>query len=617
MAFGAAGHAEGGQKVPVAGGSGGFWQEYIAAVVLAVVLGAAGAAGVAGVMDGAFGKVMGDVLGPADEYTLIVHVRAEAEDAAADQIESVLQSLEAELPGAGSGSFGLRRGVSVAGNANFFISVPEPAVQSALLERLPEALRQLPGFNGYTWLLEPSVTVAARDGAVRDEAAQWAAEMEGVRAVVRHGTRLTVVARDEAARADIARRLEAWLADLRVVDLDWPESAGPRSGGFEEALQDELTRLGWRMLPPDGVDAATEVYAGPLAALEKLPEAWARFTGAGADTEAALRQLIAAVDALEPFVAAAARPETQAVRLSEALREGEGAEAVKDVLFRLAASALWQALTGEAEGKAAAKGVGPGAETEPDLLDRWLHVRTLLEQAAEGAGRAADVSKGDLAALGEAVEALERLLPRRADDTGWTILADKSVTAAAVEEAVLRAAGTDEAPGVRAFVAGPGVVEPNPRAVLAALLRDVRRAVAGVLALLAAFAVLLLDHAAVFAAWARLPSAGSRARWRAPAVGGLLFVGTYFLAGGGMPGAPWDGPWGLRGLELAVVAACGALAGIGAWKLAPRISPVDEAELLAGMSLGLDDGQILREIVVPRGRPGVLTFLNEFRREFP
>lgn len=606
------------------GARGGFWQEYIAAVVLAVLLGASGAAGVAGVMDAVFVKVTADVLGPADEFTLIVHLRAEAVEGAARQIETLLDGLETELSGAAAGTFGLRQGVNVAGNANFFITVPERFVETDVLERLPGLMQQLPGFNGHTWLLEPSVTVAARDVAVRDALAAETAAMDGVRAVVRHGTRLTAVTRDEGARAAVARRLEERLAQAYVVDVERPGTDEPLPPPLRRALEAEIAGRGWRVLRDPADDMGGEPFADAVAALQKLPEAWARWSGAGADAEAALRQLIAAVDALEPLVAAAGGPDVQARRLSEALREGDGAGAVKDVLVRLAASALWQALAGEADGKAAAKdGAGVEAGDGTDLVQRWLHVRELLEQAAEGAARAAEASDTDLEATAAAMESLRRLLPRTGPSgTGVTIFADGTGTAdeaagvvESMVEHVLDGDGSALA-SLQVTAASPGVVEPNPRALLASLLHDVRGAVAGLLAFVAAFAALLLDHATVFAAWSRMPSRGFR-RWSAAAVGAVLFVATYSLAGGAVPSAALGGEAGFRGMELLLVAMLGAGAGLLTARLAPRISPVDEEELLAGMSLGLDDDQILREIVVPRGRPGVLTFLNEFRRVFP
>jgi ABC-type nitrate/sulfonate/bicarbonate transport system permease component len=45
-------------------------------------------------------------------------------------------------------------------------------------------------------------------------------------------------------------------------------------------------------------------------------------------------------------------------------------------------------------------------------------------------------------------------------------------------------------------------------------------------------------------------------------------------------------------------------------RYAERISPVSEDEIMAGESLGMSDGEILTEIVIPSARPGLLQLLN-------
>jgi ABC-type arginine transport system permease subunit len=52
------------------------------------------------------------------------------------------------------------------------------------------------------------------------------------------------------------------------------------------------------------------------------------------------------------------------------------------------------------------------------------------------------------------------------------------------------------------------------------------------------------------------------------------------------------------------------------YALARRISPVDAEEWVAGVALGLNPAQVMREIVVPANRPGLLLFLNRARQVF-
>ncbi|MBC8015317.1 MAG: hypothetical protein H7X79_06180, partial [Sporomusaceae bacterium] len=47
-----------------------------------------------------------------------------------------------------------------------------------------------------------------------------------------------------------------------------------------------------------------------------------------------------------------------------------------------------------------------------------------------------------------------------------------------------------------------------------------------------------------------------------------------------------------------------------------KISPVSGEEIMAGQSLGLSIDEIMREIVIPSGRPGLLQKLNSRKVKF-
>jgi len=49
---------------------------------------------------------------------------------------------------------------------------------------------------------------------------------------------------------------------------------------------------------------------------------------------------------------------------------------------------------------------------------------------------------------------------------------------------------------------------------------------------------------------------------------------------------------------------------------AEKISPLSMDEVTAGESLGLSYDEIMREIVVPNGRPGLLQKMNYYKLKF-
>lgn len=599
----------------------GFWKDYVAALVVTIVVGAFLAAGVAGGLDAAFGQVLGEVFGAPDEYGLIVHVRAESTQAAGTQISELLSNYDADIV--------VRRGVTVAGNANFLIALPDHLLQTEWLEQLPVALQQLSGFNGYTWLLEPSVTVTGMRPAVRDIVAARAASLPGVRAVVRQGTGITVILDDEAERQVVTDELEQWLTARQVAEIHLPDDASALlTQRVLTSLDEALQSHSWRVLT--SMEGTGDARLDKLVAgLEQLPRAWQQVSAAGAATADTLAQLGELIDGLQPALALVEQPEEQAERIARALREGDSATVVKDVLLNVATTMLLQSLTGGVA--KAAPGDEPAAPAEhsgPDSvsakpsdgaqdgarspLDQLRQLRVALDTLATNVHTLAALSEPDLNA---AMEALEQLVPSAESGPGrLELLVDEAVPPDVMERAVheaLQVGGAPDGDVPRVFVAAPGVVNPNPRAMVANLLVDVRRTIAGLLAFLIAAFALVFDHAGVFAALKQFDVPRAKARTLAAAVGALLFGTTYALAGAGMPTL---GAGSVA--DIGVMTGVGALIGLLTLRLSPRLSPVDGAEILAGRSLGLNEGQVMREIVIPAGRPGVLTFINRHRRRF-
>ncbi|HAI52256.1 MAG TPA: hypothetical protein DCL99_03050, partial [Firmicutes bacterium] len=66
----------------------------------------------------------------------------------------------------------------------------------------------------------------------------------------------------------------------------------------------------------------------------------------------------------------------------------------------------------------------------------------------------------------------------------------------------------------------------------------------------------------------------------------------------------------------AVVAVLGFALGVLLVLLAERFSPVDGMELMAAQALGLSNVQIMREVVIPPSRPGLMNMLNRLKQQF-
>ena len=88
----------------------------------------------------------------------------------------------------------------------------------------------------------------------------------------------------------------------------------------------------------------------------------------------------------------------------------------------------------------------------------------------------------------------------------------------------------------------------------------------------------------------------------AAGLGGIWYALGLFISGAKIPYLP-----------RYVLAIIGALKGVVFYRLADRLYQLDKEEVMAGQSLGLTFTQLMREIVIPAGRPGLLQLLNSRR----
>ncbi|HHW09647.1 MAG TPA: hypothetical protein GXX29_06705 [Firmicutes bacterium] len=171
-----------------------------------------------------------------------------------------------------------------------------------------------------------------------------------------------------------------------------------------------------------------------------------------------------------------------------------------------------------------------------------------------------------------------------------------------LEQSAALIKGVLEYQGVSLFTTPAATVSPDARTTLFNVLGQVRATIAGITAAALVILLFILDQAVLFSTWRLL---GWRTGWLAAGAGALFLTAIYILCGAAIPGAGWPH-----------VLAVGAILGLVMYWLAPRLSPVNADEVEAGLALGLSTAQVLREIVIPAGRPGLLMLLNRRRMVF-
>jgi ABC-type transporter Mla subunit MlaD len=191
-----------------------------------------------------------------------------------------------------------------------------------------------------------------------------------------------------------------------------------------------------------------------------------------------------------------------------------------------------------------------------------------------------------------------------------------------VETAIKKALNQEQ---LAVFSLPVGTIQPDIRGELFKILAEVRSTIAALLAVVLWIFSFILDQSLIVAMlkqwnlhWRPFkvePAPGilnrvfhgfvrlfHPANLYAAVVGGLWLGVTTVLSGARIPYlAVWQ------------VALGGGLFGMVLAVLAEKINPINQEEVLAGLSLGLPFGVIMREIVIPAGRPGLLQLLNRWK----
>lgn len=601
----------------------GYGREIVALFILTVFLGAALVGGAGTLVDRWFAESVESLVGVPGEYDVIVQLQAEAGSQA---VHALRERLEEIAPG-----YRFKEGPTLVGRAHLFVGFSAPYRSAPTFETLEARLRDVPGFDGISFVVEPAVLVKDVHPNLTERFLSEAAQVPQVLFGFEHNGSLWIVTERAAAAEDVRRRLESIAGGLGVLDLRLPVVASQEAlAEFERRTESavssgypdiDVTPLanGQAQTVRDLAEVKrllTEVAGAEQEelrqALQQAEEALAR-----AAAEGSVRDDIAAV--LNTFEQAVAQLETlerRAREISDQLKESATSGRATDVLVAMLLDRLVQGFQGDS-GSADVPSA-PAVDIEQlksgiaSLADRLVAIETVDFESLLGGLRRLEAS---IAAVDHATEArVLGLIDRAIQAQGgegtriefllqgdWTAIDPDALTAAFGSDAL------------RTYVRPAGVVEPDPRTVLSQLLARAGDAVALLSALLVTSVFFLLDAATLISFLPRVDR-------------GIVKSGTGLQKGAAVL---WGGAWTAATLS-AVVWLAGSWEGVSF--LAPvagfaigtllavvsfRVSPVDLDEVQAGLSLGLGNAQILREIVVPGSRPGLLLWLNQFGRRLP
>ncbi|MBE3574930.1 MAG: hypothetical protein IMW99_05680, partial [Firmicutes bacterium] len=213
--------------------------------------------------------------------------------------------------------------------------------------------------------------------------------------------------------------------------------------------------------------------------------------------------------------------------------------------------------------------------------------------------------------IGRSVRLLDRYLGGQViPGQRLQLLTDASLSPGQAAQAAAAVTGVKD---LTAFASPAGSVQPDVRGQIYQILQEVRASIAGIVAIAVVLLLLILDHSTLMAAMRVLSRRERRgSTWRGRnvwliladkiygiTVGSLLLSGTFRLTQAALP---WLDP----GRIVLLGAGMGLMAAWGS----ERLSPVHLEEMEAGEAYGLSFCQVLTEIIIPEGRPGLLQWLN-------
>lgn len=176
------------------------------------------------------------------------------------------------------------------------------------------------------------------------------------------------------------------------------------------------------------------------------------------------------------------------------------------------------------------------------------------------------------------------------------------------------------------FESNIGVIEPNVYLQAYQVLNEVQAVLAGLTAFVITLVLLAFDHTAVMSTLRNqrvsdsvpnkckgiiehskqfLKSIFYREKIYGMLVGAILLSFIFYFSGAGIPYISWY-----------VVPLIGACFGFMMALITEKITPISVEEIFAGKSLGMSFTEIMREIVIPNGRPGLLERLNRRNLKF-
>lgn len=591
----------------------GYWRDLLALFLVTALLGAAVVAGAGRATAAYLEGALETVVGAPGEFDLIVHVRRESEREAVAALGDLLASIDPDHT--------LREGPVVAGRAHLLAGLSNAVESRSLFESLGSRLESIPGYDGMTFMVEPSVVLKDVHPALAGRLLQEAESLPRVRFAFRHGGSVWAVLDSAEAADEVQEELERRLASFALVDVRFPLAVAPEAlaesaRGLVEQVSEAFPGASAELLERGETPLSKEVstlrrvlsqLAGGEELRRRLAEAASLLeqletsgqVGPALEAIATFREALGQIEVLQRQV------ESVAGQLRGVAAEGKATEILVAMLLQRLLDQLGsESPVQDREGQVDVERLEAGLNAMEEQLRRFesLDLAGFAQMLREAEHGLPLLSAGELARLEEGLARLE-------EAWGAGDRLEVLVEGEWSEEGLAALAREVAGDGARVSIHPAAVVETDARTAVMRLLERAEGVILALLSLLMALLFLITD-CAVVVSYCKRRAEGSGARALGARAGTDGFAGAWGAAlvclfahiGGGSAVSPWA----LAGIGFAV----GLLVALAA----PRISPVSPAPVDAGLSLGMSEAEIVREVILPGGRPGLLFLLNRWWR---
>ncbi len=188
-----------------------FVKDILFLLLISIVFSAVFAMGFAMATDKYFAKAVTGIMGDVGEYDLLFQTKEELKGAMARQIRDVIAE---HIPGSK-----LKTGISLAGKATFFLTLPPKYKTKAIFNNLSSYFNNLPGNGGFSVMTEPRINITSVPNGIFDMLSNKIEDFPGVRFTFKDGNSIGIILDNIHSSKTVTNRIKKLLDKYQILEV--------------------------------------------------------------------------------------------------------------------------------------------------------------------------------------------------------------------------------------------------------------------------------------------------------------------------------------------------------------------------------------------------------------